>query len=190
MGRLKEFKRCDLLESAAEVFWRKGYADTSLSDLEEATGVKKSGLYSEFKDKDELFVCTLRYYIEEIDTLDQLAEEPLGFDNIVKFFSCAQECQEQKGCFVGISMRESAILPAEANQLIKQHFAELKKGLVKNLTAEGFGNSAKLYADMIETFFLGLSLDPNLSTQPQIETKVQGFLEMIRLQRKAIESQL
>ena len=41
------------------VFWRRGFADTSLHELEQATGVNKSGLYAEFKDKEDLFVQSL-----------------------------------------------------------------------------------------------------------------------------------
>jgi hypothetical protein len=32
-------------------------------ELEQATGVNRSGLYAEFKDKEELFVQSLRYYL-------------------------------------------------------------------------------------------------------------------------------
>ncbi|XWK52445.1 helix-turn-helix domain-containing protein [Tunturiibacter empetritectus] len=46
------------------VFWKHGFADTSLQDLERATGVNKSGLYTEFRNKEDLFVACLRYYIE------------------------------------------------------------------------------------------------------------------------------
>ena len=51
MGRLKTFSREEVLEKAMPVFWKQGFADTSLQDLERATGVNKSGLYTEFRDK-------------------------------------------------------------------------------------------------------------------------------------------
>ena len=56
MGRPKGFERSEVLDKALQLFWKKGFADTSLQDLEKATGVNKSGLYSEFKDKDEIFL--------------------------------------------------------------------------------------------------------------------------------------
>ena len=34
------------------VFWKHGYADTSVQELERATGVTKSGLYAEFAGKE------------------------------------------------------------------------------------------------------------------------------------------
>ena len=56
MGRRKNFSREQVLEKAIPVFWQRGFSDTSLEDLERATGVNKSGLYSEFRDKEDLFV--------------------------------------------------------------------------------------------------------------------------------------
>ena len=54
MGRPKKFTREAVLEKALPVFWRHGFADASLHELEQATGVNKSGLYAEFKDKEIL----------------------------------------------------------------------------------------------------------------------------------------
>ena len=52
MGRPKKFSRQGVLEKALPVFWRRGFADASLHELEQATGVNKSGLFSEFEDED------------------------------------------------------------------------------------------------------------------------------------------
>ncbi len=51
MGRRKLFTREDVLDKAISVFWKHGFAETSLQDLEEAMGVRKSGLYTEFRTK-------------------------------------------------------------------------------------------------------------------------------------------
>jgi TetR/AcrR family transcriptional regulator, copper-responsive repressor len=64
MGRPKNFSREEVLEKAMPVFWKHGFADTSLQELERATGVNKSGLYTEFRDKEDLFVACLRHYLE------------------------------------------------------------------------------------------------------------------------------
>ena len=72
--------RC--LEKALPVFWRRGFADASLHELEVATGVNKSGLYSEFKDKEDLFMQSLQYYLENLEKKGMLTAEPLGWNNI------------------------------------------------------------------------------------------------------------
>jgi AcrR family transcriptional regulator len=50
-----------VLTKAIPVFWKRGFADTKVEDLEEATGVNKSGLYSEFSSKEEIFVESLKH---------------------------------------------------------------------------------------------------------------------------------
>jgi AcrR family transcriptional regulator len=54
-GRQKNFSREEVLEKAMPVLWTNGFSDTSLQDLERATGVNKSGLYTEFRDNEDLF---------------------------------------------------------------------------------------------------------------------------------------
>ena len=62
MGRPKNFSREGVLEKAMPVFWKYGFADTSLQELEKATGVNKSGLYSEFADKGDLYLESCLLY--------------------------------------------------------------------------------------------------------------------------------
>src|ERR1700688_2767314 len=65
MGRPKNFSREGVLEKALPVFWKYGFADTSLQELEKATGVNKSGLYAEFANKGELFSKSLRHNLRK-----------------------------------------------------------------------------------------------------------------------------
>jgi AcrR family transcriptional regulator len=53
--------------------------------LEVATGVNKSGLYSEFKDKEDLFMQILQYYLESLEKRGLLTAELLGWNNIERF---------------------------------------------------------------------------------------------------------
>ena len=85
MGRPKKFNREDVLKKAMPVFWRRGFADASLHELELATGVNKSGLYAEFEDKEDLFVQSLQYYLESLEQKGLLTTEPLGWGNIERF---------------------------------------------------------------------------------------------------------
>ena len=113
MARPKNFSREGVLEKALPVFWRRGFADASLHELEVATGVNKSGLYSEFKDKEDLFMQSLQYYLESLEKKGLLTAEPLGWNNIERFLKMGPCSMEgKKGCFAVSSMREFAILPA------------------------------------------------------------------------------
>ena len=62
MARSREFNPKEALEKAMYVFWQKGYINTSIDDLVQATGVSRFGLYDEFGSKHGLFLASLDYY--------------------------------------------------------------------------------------------------------------------------------
>ena len=65
MGRPRTFDVEEALDRALEVFWRKGYEGTSLSDLIQAMGINPPSLYAAFGNKEGLFLQALDRYQEE-----------------------------------------------------------------------------------------------------------------------------
>ncbi|RYZ81956.1 MAG: TetR/AcrR family transcriptional regulator, partial [Proteobacteria bacterium] len=120
MGRPKKFSREEVLEKAMPLFWTRGFADTGLQDIEKATGVNKSGLYSEFKDKEDIFLASLQHYFGRNVMRPHLSVEPLGWKNIEAFFTALAQriTDDQKGCFAVNSMRDLPLLPPKAQELI------------------------------------------------------------------------
>lgn len=55
-----------VVERAAQLFSRKGYFGSSLSDLAQETGLGKSGLYNHFASKDELALAAFDYSVGEV----------------------------------------------------------------------------------------------------------------------------
>jgi AcrR family transcriptional regulator len=179
MGRPKNFSREEVLQKAIPLFWKQGFADTSLQDLEKATGVNKSGLYSEFKSKEELFLESLRYYLANRDGT-ALTAIPLGWDNIENFLK--QTCPAgQKGCMAVNSMRELAIVPPEARAILAANLGGLKRLIAKNVAAKHTRLDAESIADIILTYFVGLSLEQNLGTRKSITMrKIEDFMQVVR----------
>ena len=64
MARPREFDVDDVARKILFLFWRKGYEATSLSDIEDATGIRRMSLYNVFGDKDGLFQFVLDRYID------------------------------------------------------------------------------------------------------------------------------
>ena len=51
MARVREFDPAEALVGAMQVFWRRGFTDTSMDDIVKETGVSRYGLYGEFGNK-------------------------------------------------------------------------------------------------------------------------------------------
>jgi AcrR family transcriptional regulator len=182
MGRPKKFNRQGVLEKALPVFWRRGFADASLHELEQATGVNKSGLYSEFEDKEDLFIQSLRYYLENLEKKGLLTAEPLGWENIERFLKVGPCSMEgQKGCFAVSSMREFPILPPEVVGIITRSRSRLKQLIARNIEVERPKMNADSLAELVLTFFTGLSMEQNLSSSRLgIVRKIDDLMKIFR----------
>ncbi|MFG2357658.1 TetR/AcrR family transcriptional regulator [Streptomyces sp. NPDC048521] len=62
MARTKEFDPDAALQSALELFWRRGYEATSMADLVEHLGIGRASLYATFGSKHELYLRALDRY--------------------------------------------------------------------------------------------------------------------------------
>lgn len=182
MGRPKEFTREEVLKKAIPVFWEHGYADTGVHELEKATGVNKSGLYSEFKSKEDLFLCSLQYYLESGSGSEILSTEPLGWDNVDHLLRCSVLCPDgQKGCFAISSMREFAILPHKAHEIVAKNRAEMRQLLINNIQAEKPQTDPGVLADLISTFFSGLCVEQNLEgKRTATEQRIGALMKVLR----------
>lgn len=113
MARPREFDSNEALENVMHVFWGKGYEATSLDDLCEATGLRRSSLYAAFGDKRGLYFLALERYEEAAlgRVSKALAEAPIRtalaafvgriIDDIVAG-------PGRRGCFIGNCAAELA----------------------------------------------------------------------------------
>ena len=182
MGRPKNFSREGVLEKALPVFWKYGFADTSLQELEKATGVNKSGLYTEFADKGDLYLESLRHYLRKRQEEEFLTAKPLGWKNIERFLKLAP-CSLEGGkvCFSVNSMNQFAVLPRAAQEIVSKSYAFLKDLIARNIEAEKPKMKPTVLAEMILTFFTGISMEQHLKgSKVSMNRKVDEFMEVVR----------
>jgi len=182
MGRPKNFSREGVLDKALPVFWKHGFADTSLQELEKATGVNKSGLYAEFTDKGDLYLESLRYYLRKRQQEELLTAEPLGWKNIERFLKLGPcSLEGQKGCFSVNSMNQFAVLPPAAQEIVSKSRAFLKDLITRNVEAEKPIMKPTVLAEMILTFFTGISMEQHLKvSKASMNRKVDDFMKAVR----------
>ncbi|MDB5362386.1 MAG: putative transcriptional Regulator, TetR family [Rhodospirillales bacterium] len=100
MARPREFDETQALTQARELFWRDGYAATSLAALLDAMAISKSSFYETFGSKHALFLRALADYQDEragqIETC--LADSRSAKAAIEALFRGIVACEQAKGC--------------------------------------------------------------------------------------------
>jgi AcrR family transcriptional regulator len=89
MSRIREFDPDKALNKALQLFWHKGYAETSMRDLVAHTGVAHAGLYSAFGSKRALFRATLEHHrdVNMTHLLSDLESSDSGRVELEQFFT-------------------------------------------------------------------------------------------------------
>ena len=84
-GRPRSFDRDAALAVAVELFWRRGFDRTSISELTEAIGVNPPSLYAAFGDKQSLFEEAARvYFARTCEGVDAAAQLPDTRESIAR----------------------------------------------------------------------------------------------------------
>lgn len=88
IGRPREFDREAALEAAMFLFWRKGFAATSMNDLCDAMGVRSPSLYAAFGSKEALYLEAVEHYVQTQgppiwDRLAEGATARAGVENLL-----------------------------------------------------------------------------------------------------------
>lgn len=112
MARKANFSRDEKLREAMALFWKKGYANTAISDLVETLKINRFSLYNTFGDKQQLYYEALDTYLNTVSfaSLSELTEESASFEALQRFLhQFAQRQREAScGCFIQNALVEHA----------------------------------------------------------------------------------
>lgn len=162
MARPRSFSTEDAVEAAAVVFWTKGYRDTAICDLERATGLNRSSLYTAFGAKQEIFGLALQWYLRSFigPRLAPMERPGSGPGDIEGFFTglaayFRSDGQASRGCLMINTIAEDEgrgtllgpraqefrdrLSAAFTNAMTGQHGSSLVSERAQFLTAATFG---------------------------------------------------
>ncbi|MEK4933617.1 TetR/AcrR family transcriptional regulator [Bacillus sp. FSL M7-1345] len=170
MARLREFDKEKALDAAMQLFWEKGYAATSLSDLTAKMEIQRPSLYAAFGDKEGLFEATLRRYtnLHAASIRTKLQKEQSVKESIRMFFENMVEeeykRESNKGCFCINTMVEIAPHNEKFEVLTREHQMYLSV-IFQELIAKGIQSgelqsdvNAKALAQTLVTSLIGLTV--------------------------------
>jgi AcrR family transcriptional regulator len=130
LARKREFDPDEVVDKAMRLFWEKGYSETSVRDLVDATGVAHAGLYAAFDDKEGLYAAALAKYQKLVsETLyAKLLGTDAGLDAIREFFEFIQTASKTAPFNNGCMMANSSVEFGDSNDhLRKLIHANLRK---------------------------------------------------------------
>ena len=131
MARPREFDADTALESATRVFWTRGFENTSLDDLCEATGLNRSSLYAAFGAKRDLYLSALARYEDGSSARIAAALDGKPIRKGVKAFLDALidsivAGPGRRGCFIGNCAAEMARLDRGAAARVRRSLARIE----------------------------------------------------------------
>jgi len=89
-GRPRAYDPEAALDAALDLFWRAGFASTSMDDVSAATGMNRPSIYAAFGDKHALYLKALEHYRAKTRELVHAA-----FDNDNPFRICMGEAYKR-----------------------------------------------------------------------------------------------
>lgn len=128
LGRTREFDVDAALWKAVKLFWRKGYAATSISDLEQAMGVGRGSMYRTYGGKQALFAQAIaRYSKYQCERIPQ-GDPPVRA--LQRWFANNIDDTASRGlpsgCLVINSAVEIPVLPRPIRDLVRRHLGQLE----------------------------------------------------------------
>ncbi|MFD5245908.1 TetR/AcrR family transcriptional regulator [Amycolatopsis sp. NPDC058340] len=137
-GRPRSFDDDQVIGGALDVFWRRGYAATSMRDLKDELGILPGSLYAAYGDKHALFLRALELYASGARSQGAvLAEGPVLAHLRELLLSVLEAAREHpgRGCLLGNTATE--LLPADeaAEKLVHSGFEALETGIAQGLEA-------------------------------------------------------
>ncbi|WP_198780729.1 MULTISPECIES: TetR/AcrR family transcriptional regulator [Shewanella] len=121
VGRPRAFDTNDALAKALEVFWRKGFEGTSLTDLTQAMGINKPSLYAAFGNKEQLFLKAIELYEQRpcaffYPALEQKTAYQVVESMLLGAASSLADTSHPQGCLIV----QGALTCSEAGEAIKE----------------------------------------------------------------------
>jgi len=168
-GRPRLFDEEAVLDELTALFWQKGYSQTSMADLVDASGVHKSSLYSTFGTKEELFAKVLqRYLADRMDMFSKLVQQAgPGIDGIHAFLELLRgdliSGTGQQGCLLVNSSTElSGTAPGfeDFGVAFRKALRERLRALIRQAEPKGTATDrvTDQRTDLFMTFMFGLNL--------------------------------
>lgn len=157
MARQIAYDPQKLRQDIMTLFWAQGYAETSLSDLEAATGLNRRQLYNGIGDKKSMFLGALDDFAQESGRtlLSQLERHDAGISDIENLFATfiqmAGQPDEPKGCMVCSTSQEDIADDVDVSNRMNAFFDRIRAAHLNALSRAKDRGEVRLSRDVLES---------------------------------------
>ena len=154
MGTKGENNRTRIIEAADELFYKRGYNQTSFSDIADITGIPRGNFYYYFKTKDDILAAVVearvKHYQEALVNCDSASNSPRErlfafIDNMAN----SEDTIVDSGCPIGSLCTELA-KDTDALQSKSREVFELLRDWISDQFKEiGFDDANYMAMDML-----------------------------------------
>lgn len=140
MARQIAYDPMKMKQDVMSLFWARGYAETSLADIEDATGLNRRQLYNGIGDKRSMFLSALDNFtdLSGRSLLAPLEAETAGVADIDALFGIFVEMSQDgtgdKGCMVCSSSQEEIAKDPDVATRINAFFERIRAAHLNALT--------------------------------------------------------
>jgi TetR/AcrR family transcriptional repressor of nem operon len=189
-GRNRAFDENKALESAADVFWMKGYEAASTEELLHAMDLNKGSMYNAFGNKRELFVKVMHWFAERFNqnanAVFQKHANPVAAIHEI-FYNVAHTndpLTRAKGCFYGNILSEMSGVDEELEKIAQQKlsdtealfYKEIKKGIQEGYITATL--NPKATAKYLVNLWNGLHITRRMYSRKDLEQLVEMNLKI------------
>ncbi|MFF4902960.1 TetR/AcrR family transcriptional regulator [Streptomyces sp. NPDC001068] len=166
MARTREFDIDQAVDRAMDLFWRRGYAETSLQDLLQELSIGSGSFYAAFGSKEQLYIRSLdRYASLQADDLgkafDETTEIRTAVRQVLTSLIEADLADPSRGCLVVNASTQCGDQPSAADRVTAalRQVESLLSGALEQAQARGELSADKdprKLARYLTTFVQGL----------------------------------
>lgn len=140
-GRPRAFSHDAALRAAVDLFWRQGYASTSLDDLLRTMGISRSSFYAAWASKHEVLMAALRLYTDELHGRMRAAAAGAGdaraaLAAVLEVAACSERPAD--GCLFVNTATELASSDADVCALAHEHLGRVDRLIASLFRDAGF----------------------------------------------------
>lgn len=154
MGTKGEGNRQRIIEAADNLFYRRGYNQTSFQDISDATGIPRGNFYYYFKTKDDILNAVVDTRIADLTVMLNHCESAAidARERLLMLSNMLEHKQDdliQSGCPIGSLCTELAKDEPALHEKSKQAFVLLRNWIKLQFESLGLNNADDLAMDLL-----------------------------------------